>query len=61
MAHQDRFELPDLLAVHFLLHDHLGRGVSCTSTYDFLGKNVGELLRSRHVVLPKHFLNRGKL
>jgi hypothetical protein len=57
----DRFELPELHAVHFLLHDHLDRGVSCSSTYDFLGKNVAEFLRSRHVDLPNRFLNRGKL
>jgi hypothetical protein len=57
----DRFELPELRAVHFLLHDHLDRGVSCSSTYDFLGKNVAEFLRSRHVDLPNRFLNRGKL
>ena len=57
----DRFELPELHAVHFLLHDHLDRGVSCSSTYDFLGKNVAEFLRSRHVDLPNKFLNRGKL
>lgn len=37
---QDRFELPSLRGVHFLLHDHLDRGVSCSSTYDVLGKNV---------------------
>jgi hypothetical protein len=48
-------------AVHFLLHDHLDRGASCTSTYDFLAKNVGEFLRSRHVDLPLRFLNRGKI
>jgi hypothetical protein len=57
----DRFELPELHAVHFLLHDHLDRGVSCSSTYDFLGKNVAEFLRSRHVDLPNRFLGRGKL
>ncbi|KAL2062993.1 hypothetical protein VTL71DRAFT_6065 [Oculimacula yallundae] len=57
----DRFELPYIWAVHFLLHDHLDRGVSCSSTYDFLAKNVAEFLRSRHVDLPKRFLNRGKL
>ncbi|KAK0117711.1 hypothetical protein ONS95_012040 [Cadophora gregata] len=57
----DRFELPNILAVHFLLHDHLDRGVSCSSTYDFLAKNVAEFLRSRYVDLPKRFLNRGKL
>lgn len=57
----DRFELPNMYAVHFLLHDHLDRGVSCSSSYDFLGKNVAEYLRSKHVDLPNRFLNRGKL
>jgi hypothetical protein len=57
----DRFELPNMYAVHFLLHDHLDRGVSCSSSYDFLGKNVAEFIRSRHVDLPNKFLNRGKL
>ncbi|OQO09366.1 hypothetical protein B0A48_04764 [Cryoendolithus antarcticus] len=57
----DRFELPELKAVHFLLVDHLDRGVSCSSSYDFLGKNVAEFLRSRYVDLPNRFLARGKL
>jgi hypothetical protein len=57
----DRFELPNMYAVHFLLHDHLDRGVSCSSSYDFLGKNVAEYLRNRHVDVPNKFLNRGKL
>lgn len=59
--YQDRFELPNLRAVHFLLHEHLDRGVSCSGTYDVLGKNVAEFLRSRHVDLPVRFLERGKL
>ncbi|KAI7480961.1 DUF1446-domain-containing protein [Hortaea werneckii] len=57
----DRFELPNLYAVHFLLHEHLDRGVSCSSSYDFLGKNVAEYLRSKYVDLPTKFLHRGKL
>ncbi|KAH8807497.1 hypothetical protein F5884DRAFT_880589 [Xylogone sp. PMI_703] len=57
----DRVEFPNLFAVHFLLHDHLDRGVSCTKTYDVLGKNLAEYLRGRHVDLPARFLNRGKL
>ncbi|KAJ7782552.1 hypothetical protein DFH07DRAFT_864933 [Mycena maculata] len=54
----DRFELPNVRAVHFLLHDHLDRGVSCTSTVDFLGKNVAEFLRAREVDVPRRFLER---
>ncbi|KAJ6544089.1 hypothetical protein B0H19DRAFT_1034439 [Mycena capillaripes] len=55
---KDRFELPNICAVHFLLHDHLDRGVSCTSTVDFLGKNVAEFLRAREVDVPLRFLKK---
>ncbi|KAJ6105042.1 hypothetical protein N7486_003731 [Penicillium sp. IBT 16267x] len=57
----ERFELPGLQAVHFLFRNLLDRGVGVTTTVDFLGKNVAEYLRSRHVDLPVRFLNRGKL
>ncbi|CAK5265498.1 unnamed protein product [Mycena citricolor] len=48
--------LPNIRAVHFLLHNHLDRGVSCTMSVDCLGKNVAEFLRSRYVEIPKKFL-----
>ncbi|KIW85449.1 hypothetical protein Z517_00839 [Fonsecaea pedrosoi CBS 271.37] len=57
----DRFELPGIRAVHFLLHGHLDRGINSTSTYDILGKNVAEFLRARHVPLPKRFMSRGTI
>ncbi|KAK1763972.1 hypothetical protein QBC33DRAFT_613409 [Phialemonium atrogriseum] len=56
-----RFELPRLWAVHFLLKDHLDRGVASSSTYDVLGKNLAEYLRCRHVDIPDRFLERGKI
>ncbi|KAJ5895494.1 hypothetical protein N7495_007185 [Penicillium taxi] len=56
-----RFELPHILAVHFLLKDHLDRGVGATSTYDFLGKNLAEYLRCKLVDVPVKFLERGKI
>ncbi|KAJ7034155.1 hypothetical protein C8F04DRAFT_1102429 [Mycena alexandri] len=56
----DRFELPNINAVHFLLHDHLDRGVSCTTTVDFLGKNVAEFIRAREVDIPREFLQKRK-
>ena len=58
---QDRFELPNARAVHFLLHDHLDRGVSCSSSYDFLAKNVAEFLRARYVDIPVKFLGGERL
>jgi hypothetical protein len=57
----DRFEIPHLRAVHFLLHDHLDRGFNSCSTYDTLGKNCMEYLRAKTVDLPKKFLDRGRV
>ncbi|KAF2094597.1 DUF1446-domain-containing protein [Rhizodiscina lignyota] len=57
----DRFELPNAYGVHFLLHDHLDRGASCSSRYDCLGKQVAEFCRARYVDLPVKFLSRGML
>ncbi|KAM0330101.1 hypothetical protein ACHAQA_004273 [Verticillium albo-atrum] len=56
-----RFELPNISAVHFLLKDHLDRGVSSSSTYDVLGKNLAEYLRVKRVDIPDRFLQRGKI
>jgi hypothetical protein len=58
-SHIDRFEMPNIRAVHFLLHDHLDRGYDACSTYDTLGKNVCEYLRAITVDLPKKFVERG--
>lgn len=57
----DRFEMPHLRAVHFLLHDHLDRGYNACSTYDTLGKNAMEYLRAKTVDIPKKFLDRGRV
>ncbi|RYO36242.1 hypothetical protein AA0111_g2804 [Alternaria arborescens] len=57
----DRFEMKNIRAVHFLLHDHLDRGYDACSTYDTLGKNVCEYLRARSVDLPMRFAERGVL
>ncbi|OBT82418.1 hypothetical protein VE02_08388 [Pseudogymnoascus sp. 03VT05] len=57
----DRFEIPGLRAVHFLLHDHLDRSYNATRTVDGLGKNVCEYLRAKHVDIPSKFLRRGRI
>jgi hypothetical protein len=57
----DRFELREIWAVHFLMHQHLDRGINSSSTYDILGKNVGEFIRSRWVAVPTKFLDRGRI
>ncbi|KAH6880345.1 hypothetical protein B0T10DRAFT_412146 [Thelonectria olida] len=56
-----RFELSNISAVHFLLKDHLDRGVASSSTYDVLGKNVAEYLRCKLVDIPNKFLDRGRI
>jgi hypothetical protein len=48
----DRYELPNLRAVNFVLHDLLGRGVAASTRFDPQAKALGELLRSRIVDLP---------
>ena len=57
----DRFEMQNVRAVHFLLHDHLDRGYDACSTYDTLGKNVCEYLRAKSVDIPVAFVQRGVL
>ncbi|KAJ4367711.1 hypothetical protein N0V86_009832 [Didymella sp. IMI 355093] len=57
----ERCEFPGLKAVHFLLKDHLDRGVSCTTSVDFLGKNCAEFLRAREVDVPLRFVARGRI
>lgn len=57
----ERFELPNLRGVHFLFRNLLDRGVTSTSSVDFLGKNCAEYLRSRDVDVPKRFLDRGRI
>lgn len=57
----ERVELPGMLAVHFVLHDYLGKGVSSTARMDSLAKSVAEFLRARYVDLPNKFLERGKI
>ncbi|KAM5341672.1 hypothetical protein ACJ41O_014703 [Fusarium nematophilum] len=57
----ERFEIPGIRAVHFLVRDHLDRGFNSTSEYDTLGKNICEYLRAKHVELPNKFLRRGRI
>jgi hypothetical protein len=57
----DRMEFPHLWAVHFLVHDHLDRGVTANATYDVLGKFLSEFVRTRVVDVPVAFLKRGRV
>jgi hypothetical protein len=57
----DRMEFGNLWAVHFLIHDHLDRGVTANSTYDILGKFIAEFVRCRYVDVPIQFLEKATL
>ena len=48
----DRYELPNLLALNFVVHGLLAPGVSATTRPDPQAKGLGEYLRSRLVTVP---------
>jgi hypothetical protein len=52
----DRYELPNLLAVNFVIHGILAPGVSATARPDAQAKGLGEYLRSRTVSVPAGLL-----
>jgi hypothetical protein len=56
----DRYELPNLLAVNFVLHGLLGEGVSSSTRTDPQAKSLGEFLRARWVEVPKDLVEVGK-
>ena len=42
-----RHELPNLLALNFVIVGYLGRGVASSTAFDAQAKGLGEYLRSR--------------
>ena len=48
----DRYELPNLWALNFVIHGLLGEGVSSSLRVDPQAKGLGEFLRARHVEMP---------
>jgi hypothetical protein len=52
----DRYELPNLLALNFVVHGLLAPGVSATTRPDPQAKGLGEYLRSRIVAAPADLL-----
>ncbi|MGR6322590.1 acyclic terpene utilization AtuA family protein [Micromonospora soli] len=48
----ERYELPNLRAVNFVIRGLLGQGVSASTRFDPQAKALGELLRARVVDLP---------
>ncbi|KAJ2893751.1 hypothetical protein MKZ38_008288 [Zalerion maritima] len=57
----ERFELPNLRCVHFLVKGVLQGGISSSYRLDGLAKSFGEFLRSRLVDMPSKFVERGTI
>jgi hypothetical protein len=53
----DRYELPNLRAVNFVIHGLLGGGATEARRFDAQAKALGEWLRARHAPLPAALLN----
>jgi hypothetical protein len=52
----DRYELPNLRALNFVVHGLLGRGVAASTRFDPQAKALGEWLRSRLADVPEELL-----
>ena len=56
----DRYPLPNLWAINFVVHVILGWGVASNLRVDTQAKGLGELLRSRSVDVPAALVAQGK-
>jgi hypothetical protein len=52
----ERYELPNLLAINFVIFGLLGEGVAASTRFDPQAKSLGEMLRARMVDLPVDLL-----
>jgi hypothetical protein len=52
----ERYELPNLLALNFVVFGLLGEGVSSSTRTDPQAKSLGEFLRARLVEIPRSLL-----
>jgi hypothetical protein len=52
----DRYELPNLLALNFVIKELLGEGVSSSTRTDPQAKSLGEFLRAKLVPIPDNLV-----
>ena len=52
----ERYELPNLRALNFVLVGLLGEGVAASTRQDAQAKGLGEYLRAKHVDIPESLL-----
>ncbi len=55
----ERFELPNIKALNFMIYGILGEGVAANDRIDGQAKTMGEYLRSRKLNLPKAIIDQG--
>ena len=55
----DRYDLPNLRALNFVVHGLLGEGVAAGTRQDPQAKGLGEWLRARHVTIPAYLMEDG--
>jgi hypothetical protein len=53
----ERYELPNLRALNFVVHGLLGEGVASSTRVDPQAKSLGEYLRAKHVDVPLSLLD----
>ena len=53
-----RFELPNLVALNFVIEGFLGEGVSSSTRTDPQAKSLGEFIRARMVDIPRDLLTK---
>jgi hypothetical protein len=54
--HVERFELPNILSLNFVVHGLLGDGVAASLRADPQAKTLGEYLRAKVVDIPSALL-----
>ena len=52
----DRYRLPQLRSLNFVIHGLLDEGVAASTRQDAQAKGLGEWLRSRYVEIPTFLL-----
>ena len=55
----ERFEMPNIWSINFLIHGILQEGVAASTRQDGQAKSLGEWLRARHVDIPVSLLAEG--
>ena len=53
----ERYELPNILALNFYIHDILQDGVSSSTRLDGQAKSLGEYIRSKEIDAPDYLVN----